>query len=59
MRTLYVEGIANHDGHEPCVGLPRRRGVGRSPSESLDRDDCVMLGACFAEQPAVWVVSPT
>ncbi len=31
MRTLYVEGLANHDGPEPCVGCPRgrRRSVGR------------------------------
>ena len=31
MRTLYVEGLASHDGPEPCVGRPRgrRRSVGR------------------------------
>src|SRR5436189_3302117 len=31
MRTLYVEGLASHDGPEPCVGCPRgrRRSVGR------------------------------
>jgi hypothetical protein len=31
MKTLYIEGLANHDGPEPCVGCPRgrRRSVGR------------------------------
>lgn len=31
MKTLYVEGLASHDGPEPCVGRPRgrRRSVGR------------------------------
>jgi hypothetical protein len=31
MRTLYIEGLASHDGPEPCVGCPRgrRRSVGR------------------------------
>jgi RNA-directed DNA polymerase len=31
MRVLYVEGVAIHDGPEPCVGRPRgrRRSVGR------------------------------
>ena len=31
MKTLYVEGLANHDDPEPCVGCPRgrRRSVGR------------------------------
>jgi hypothetical protein len=31
MRTLYIEGLANRDGPEPCVGCPRgrRRSVGR------------------------------
>jgi hypothetical protein len=31
MRTLYIEGVAIHDGPEPCVGA--RKGVG----EALDR----------------------
>jgi hypothetical protein len=34
MRTLYVEGVAIHDGPEPCVGT--REGVG----EALDRGTC-------------------
>ena len=25
MRELYIEGIANHDGPESCVGDPRGR----------------------------------
>jgi len=25
MRTLYIEGLANHDGPESCVGDPRGR----------------------------------
>src|SRR5450755_4092433 len=31
MKTLYIEGVASHDGPEPCVGRPRgrRRSVGR------------------------------
>jgi len=31
MRALYIEGLASHDGPEPCVGRPRgrRRSVGR------------------------------
>jgi hypothetical protein len=31
MKTLYVEGVANHDGPEPCVDVPQGRG------EALDR----------------------
>jgi hypothetical protein len=34
MRTLYIEGVAIHDGPEPCVGT--REGVG----EALDRGTC-------------------
>jgi hypothetical protein len=39
MRTLYVEGLANHDGPEPCVGRPRgrRRSVGRGTRRRGDR----------------------
>jgi hypothetical protein len=25
METLYIEGLANHDGPESCVGVPRGR----------------------------------
>ena len=31
MKELHVEGIANHDGPEPCVDVPQGRG------EALDR----------------------
>jgi hypothetical protein len=31
MREPYVEGVANHDGPEPCVDVPQGRG------EALDR----------------------
>ena len=31
MEELYVEGVATHDGPEPCVDDPRGRG------EALDR----------------------
>lgn len=34
MRTLYIEGLAIHDGPEPCVGV--RKGAG----EALDRGTC-------------------
>ena len=39
MRTLYIEGLANHDGLEPCVGRPRgrRRSVGRGTRRRGDR----------------------
>jgi hypothetical protein len=39
MRTLYVEGLANRDGPEPCVGRPRgrRRSVGRGTRRRGDR----------------------
>ena len=26
MEELYIEGLANHDGREPCVDDPRGRG---------------------------------
>ena len=31
MKELHVEGVANHDGPEPCVDVPQGRG------EALDR----------------------
>jgi len=39
MKTLYVEGLASHDGPEPCVGRPRgrRRSVGRGMRRRGDR----------------------
>ncbi len=39
MGTLYIEGLANHDGPEPCVGCPRgrRRSVGRGTRRRGDR----------------------
>jgi hypothetical protein len=39
MKTLYVEGLANYDGPEPCVGRPRgrRRSVGRGTRRRGDR----------------------
>ena len=39
MKTLYVEGLASHDGPEPCVGRPRgrRRSVGRGTRRRGDR----------------------
>ena len=39
MKTLYVEGLANHDDPEPCVGCPRgrRRSVGRGTRRRGDR----------------------
>jgi hypothetical protein len=39
METLYVEGVANRNGPEPCVGRPRgrRRSVGRGTRRRGDR----------------------
>jgi hypothetical protein len=39
MKTLYIEGLANHGGPEPCVGRPRgrRRSVGRGTRRRDDR----------------------
>jgi hypothetical protein len=28
MKELYIEGLANHDDHEPCVGI--RKGAGEA-----------------------------
>ena len=48
MEELYVEGVATHDGPEPCVDVPRGRGealVGARAGQVLSPESTHVWGA--------------